>query len=64
MSNTLAGIDPEGRPRIAAIFIPDDMKTEVAERCAKQGWTGLVWNKPIRKEDSDDPSATGDSSEA
>lgn len=63
MSNTLAGIGPDGRAQILAINVPADMKAELTKRYQDQGYTRLTWNKPIREEDTDDTEGAGTSSE-
>lgn len=65
MSNTLAGISPDGHAQIIAINVPADMKAELTKRYQDQGYTRLTWNKPIREEeDPDDTGATGTSRKA
>lgn len=58
MSNTLHGVPPksrDGKHRIAAIHIPNDMKAEIENEYRKQGWSNLVWARPQRQEDDDEP---------
>jgi hypothetical protein len=66
MTKTLVGYDPQGVPRIYATNIPDNFsdRSEIESRASAEGWSGLTWDRTVRREPDDEPAADPGSPDA